>query len=175
MCVLRNESAFHCSDKTFCLSITALSLTANYQFTKEQTSKSYCCSNSDRDPLRLNCEDGQQRCQRRCNGSYATQCYTKSLPTVRFMIRIYATCKCQATGSRAVSLTEGHQAEFKPIMLKPATDQKNTDNGHYCKVYFPVYKGNPRKHMPCAFCYEFAILAVEFCNRGKDSVLPNFF
>ena len=45
----------------------------------------------------------------------------------------------------------------------------------FYKVYFPVYKGNPRKHMPCAFCYEFAILAVEFCDRGKGSVLPNFF
>lgn len=45
----------------------------------------------------------------------------------------------------------------------------------FCKVYFPVYKGNTRKHMPCAFCYEFAILAVEFCDRGKGSVLPNFF
>ena len=43
------------------------------------------------------------------------------------------------------------------------------------KYTFLSAKEIPANALTCAFCSESAILTIEFCGRGKDSVLPNFF
>ena len=110
--------------------VSLLFLPPDNQLSKEQAGNSYCCTDTNRNPLRLDRQDGQQSCQGRCNRSHTAQCHAESFPTCRLVVGINAASQGKAAGGRAVSLTKGHQAQLEPILFEPTANQEHADNGH---------------------------------------------